>query len=1265
MGGVKVKCLIDTGSMVTTVTESFFRQHFFSQGCRGLTDCGWLALRAANGLTIPYLGYFEIDVQALGKTIQRRGVLVVKDPVGLMAVARKVAVPGLLGMNVIKECYELLIPRDGPTMVPVSMAQGDPGWRAAFEVCQFEQFVPTGATDFVTNIVSFDVPAGSVCFVPVRGAQGGISSVFPVLVEGLGSNEGVLAGGLVVPSAVVQVRNGQLALPIINVGTVDVTLKPQTRLASVHPVEVVGGKAASVVFERVGPREEHVLLMEQHMTPGGSDEIHLKIAQLQFPGLTEEQIEQVRRVLGKYTHVFASSDGELGCTKVIQHEIPITDCVPIKQRYRRIPPSQYEEVKAHIRQLLEQGAIRESCSPYSSPLVIVRKKDGSIRMCVDYRGLNAKTRKDAFPLPRIEESLDSLSGARWFSTLDLASGYNQVKVADQDQHKTAFCTPFGLYEFSRMAFGLCNAPGTFQRLMERILGDQRFQSLLLYLDDVVVFSSTFEQHLQRLALVLSRFEHFNLKVKLSKCSFFKPEVSYLGHVISAHGVSTDPGKIQAVKEWKSPQSLAELKSFLGFASFYRRFVKNFACIAAPLHALSALGSPGPKKAVLPARVFCQHWDSACEDAFQGLKLRLTSAPVLGYADFTKPFVLEIDASHQGLGAVLSQELDGQRRPVAYASRGLRASERNMDNYSAMKLELLGLKWAVTDKFREYLLERRFTVLTDNNPLSHLKTAKLGAVEQRWVSELARFDFQILYRPGRQNTAADALSRQYPAVQTSEGKVEQSIQATQGFLSTPHQVTSYEVATSLAIPESTVTTSFPSYSTEMLLALQKKDPVISAFWKYWARGQKPSQVERMAEGSNTLVLLKQWKRLVVCEGVLYRMRQDAKEGPTRQLVLPEALRKGVLAHMHEGHGHQGVERTFSLVRQRCYWPNLFSDVEEHCKSCTRCILSKALQPRVATALGCLLASRPLEIIAMDFTVLEPSSDGRENVLVLTDVFSKFTVAVPTRDQRAITVAKCLVKHWIQPYGVPARIHSDQGKCFEAGVVQALCQLYGMRKSRTTAYRPQGNGQCERFNRTLHNLLRTLVPEKKRKWVEYLPELVYAYNTTEHQSTGYSPYFLLFGRAPYVPMDVLLGREEQDVAQGGMTEWVQNHQRKLRVAYEDAGREMEKAAEARRRSAGPPAKDSVLQPGNLVYLRNRLFTGRNKIQDLWLPAPYQVVARLGPNKPVYTVAPLDASKPRGMFIVQSCGPVALGYTSILCRIHRQSRTLKAAAMGSGGE
>ena len=362
------------------------------------------------------------------------------------------------------------------------------------------------------------------------------------------------------------------------------------------------------------------------------------------------------------------------------------------------------------------------------------------------------------PLPCIEESLDALGGACWFSTIDLASGYHQVGVAEKDCGKTAFCTPFGLYDFTWMPFGLCNAPSTFQRLMERILGHQRFQSLLLYLDDVVVFSLTTEQHLEHLDLMLSRLAQFNLKVKVSKCSFFQSEFMYLGHVISGAGVATDPGKIQAVAEWCRLQNLTELKSFFGFTSFYRRFVKNFAKLAAPLHALLSQSSAKPGKRLASGQVFSQSWDATCEEAFGALKQKLISAPVLGCADFSKPFYLEIDASHQGLGAVLSQEWDEHRCPVAYVSHGLRLAERNMQNYSAMKLELLGLKWALTDKFRDYLIGTKFTVFTDNNPLNHLNTAKLGAVEQRWVADLAQFDFQIVYRQGSQNAGADALSR---------------------------------------------------------------------------------------------------------------------------------------------------------------------------------------------------------------------------------------------------------------------------------------------------------------------------------------------------------------------------------------------------------------------------------------------------------------------------------------------------------------------------
>ena len=298
--------------------------------------------------------------------------------------------------------------------------------------------------------------------------------------------------------------------------------------------------------------------------------------------LSAEEREEACLLLGKYASVFSSHDGDLGCTNLIAHEIPLLDDTPIRQRYRRIPPSEYEVVKEHISQLLDAQVIRESCSPFASPIVLVKKKDGSLRLCVDYRQLNNKTRKDAFPLPRIEESLDALTGARWFSTMDLASGYNQVPVAEADRPKTAFCTPFGLFEWNRMPFGLCNAPSTFQRLMQRIFGDQQCQSLLLYLDDIVVFSSTFQQHLERLEVVLQRLKYESLKAKLSKCAFFQHEVRYLGHIISAKGVSTDPGKVEAVASWQPPTTILELRSFLGFASYYQRFVEGFAKLAAPL-----------------------------------------------------------------------------------------------------------------------------------------------------------------------------------------------------------------------------------------------------------------------------------------------------------------------------------------------------------------------------------------------------------------------------------------------------------------------------------------------------------------------------------------------------------------------------------------------------------------------------------------------------------------------------------------------------------
>lgn len=802
-------------------------------------------------------------------------------------------------------------------------------------------------------------------------------------------------------------------------------------------------------------------------------------------------------------------------------------------------------------------------------------------------------------------------GACWFSTMDLAAGYNQVPVAEYDKPKTAFCTPFGLFEWNRMPFGLCNAPGTFQRLMQRIFGDQQGQSLLLYLDDIIIFSSDVQQHLQRLDCVLGRLHHEGLKVKLSKCSFFKREVSYLGHVISDKGVSTDPAKIECVANWPTPTTVIQLRSFLGFAGYYRRFVEGFARLAPPLHRrVAALTGKSRKKEV---KRDGEMWTEECQESFDALKAKLTSAPVLAYADFSRPFILEVDASHSGLGAVLSQEHEGRVRPIAYASRGLRPTERNMSNYSSMKLELLALKWAMADKFREYLLGHKCVVYTDNNPLSHLATAKLGAVEQRWAAQLASFDFELKYRSGKSNQNADALSQQ-PVLSSEELAEEFS-----GTLIPPHLQRlndQYRIEASQAI-----VSALPGHSSCDIRALQANDSVIQEVMAFWRAKVRPTAEERSHLSPSALVLLQQWDRLIERDGLLYRkvFRPNGGEA-VFQLLLPLALTDEVLTQMHNEHGHQGVERTLALLRSRCYWPGMTKAVSEWCRRCKRCQVAKDTRPPARAPMGHLLASRPNEIIALDFTLLEQSRNGLENVLIITDVFSKYTLAIATRDQRALTVARVLVSEWFSKFGVPARIHSDQGRSFESSLIHQLCELYRVTKSRTTPYHPAGNGQCERFNRTLHNLLCTLPESRKRDWCACLPQVLYAYNTTPHQSTGESPFYLMFGQEPRLPIDFLLGQVNDPVA-GDPHEWILEHQTRLQLAFEGTKERLRAAAHRRKTQHDEHVHDEPLREGQLILVRNTGLRGRHKTHDLWSSVPHIILKAPCEGGSVYKIAPVQ--------------------------------------------
>ena len=386
--------------------------------------------------------------------------------------------------------------------------------------------------------------------------------------------------------------------------------------------------------------------------------------------LSPLQQQQLNELFKEYSDVFSQGEDDLGNTPLLEHAIE-TLGPPLRQPYRRQNPAVRREEMAQVQQMLSSNVIRPSNSPWASPVMMVRKKDGSLRFCVDFRQLNAATVKDAHPLPRIDDLPDALHGAKWFSTLDLKSGYWQVPITEQDKAKTAFRTSSGqLFEFNQVPFGLCNAPATFSRLMDRVLAGLHWETCLFYLDHIIVFSSTWEEHLARLREVFERLRHTKLKLGAAKCTFAAKEVNYLGHRVTEEGLLPDSSLLAAIREIPPPKTATEVRSFLGLAGYYRRYVKGFAAIAAPLHALTRKDS-----------VF--HWSEDCQSAFDRLKTQLTTSPITAFPDFSQAFRLYTDASTAGLGAILAQVRESKERIICCASRALNQAEKS---YPATKLE---------------------------------------------------------------------------------------------------------------------------------------------------------------------------------------------------------------------------------------------------------------------------------------------------------------------------------------------------------------------------------------------------------------------------------------------------------------------------------------------------------------------------------------------------------------------------------------------------
>ncbi|XP_055957860.1 retrovirus-related Pol polyprotein from transposon opus isoform X1 [Patella vulgata] len=636
--------------------------------------------------------------------------------------------------------------------------------------------------------------------------------------------------------------------------------------------------------------------------------------------LNPDQLHTFKDFLNQWSPIFSHSDRDIGSISLVKHKIQLSDEIPFKQPHRRIPPGMYEEVKEHLHDLIEAGIIRRSHSPYVSPVVLARKKDNSLRMCVDYRMLNKKTIRDAYALPRIEEMLDNLAGSKYFSVVDMKSGYHQVSIEDSDIPKTAFTVgPLGFYEYVRLPFGLTNAPGTYQRLMQDCLGDLNWKICAIFIDDLIIFSRTYEEHIERLTQVFTKLREHGIKLAPKKCEFIQEKVRYLGHIVSEDGITTDPKKTDKVESWPVPTNVDELRKFLGFVGYYRRFIKDFSKTAKVLNDL-LVGGPTVKKrgrAVKEKQKKEWKWEEAQKEAFQNLKTSLVQPPVLAYADFTQPFILHTDASGVGLGAVLYQKQDGFERVIAYASRSLTKAEKN---YPAHKLEYLALKWAVTDKFHQYLFNNNFTVFTDNNPLTYiLTTAKLDATGHRWLAALSNYNFSIKYRAGRKNMDADALSRMtendYQEVSPDVMEAIRNSDTDEGYIQT--------VSMSHQVSPNMMTLTTPIVSLGEWERRQGEDPLLRQLCNDILNG-RPA---RTKTGSpEEAALYRHYEHFVLKSGTLYRRTMVAGD-EILQLVLPEAYRRLAIVGVHDDLGHQGRDRTIGLAQERFYWPKMTFQIEE--------------------------------------------------------------------------------------------------------------------------------------------------------------------------------------------------------------------------------------------------------------------------------------------------------------------------------------------------
>lgn len=752
--------------------------------------------------------------------------------------------------------------------------------------------------------------------------------------------------------------------------------------------------------------------------------------------LQPRQQDLAKQFLEQHMARFAEIKGP---TPLVKHEIRLEDPTPLKQRYRPRNPATQEIIDEEVSKMMKEGIIQPSKSPWSSPVVIARKKDGKPRFCVDFRRVNKVTKKDAYPLPQVNATLDKLRGAKYLSTIDLKNGYWQVPLTEESKPITAFTVPGkGLFEFTVMPFGLHSAPSTFQRLLDKVITPDMAPHAFAYLDDIVICTGTFEGHVRVLHKVFKRLYDAKLRPNPDKCQFFRSNLKYLGHIVDERGLRPDSNRVAALTSLTPPRNMKEARRFLGLISWYRRFIKDVSQVAAPLHQLLKKNAKW-------------EWTDGQQQAFDELKKRLTSAPILACPNWNKTFTLQTDASKEGLGVALTQQDGDEERIIAFASRSLTPAERN---YSTTELECLAVKWGVW-KMRDYLEGYHFVVLTDHLALKWLDNIDNPSGRlARWAMELSQWDFEVRYRKGTENLLADTLSRQPLQVCAAKSETEDWYQRRlQAVREDPN--------------------SYPDY-------------VITD-------GQLYRHILHTLD-FNEASAGEQWK-ICVPSSEQQRVLEEIHDQPTA--------------------GHLGIAKTLFRLSQKYYWPGMLRMGSQYVRNCPSCQKFKASQQISPGQMHATNVDHPWEIVTVDLIgPLPRSNSGNTWLLVMQDKCTKWVELTPLRKATGKAVTEALKRQICLRHGCPKSVLSDNGRQFISADFKDLLSRWHIQHRQTPPYTPQCN-PVERTNRVIKTMIAQNIEKSQKTWDILLPELAFAYNTARHDSTSFTPAYLNFGRELKIP------------------------------------------------------------------------------------------------------------------------------------------------------